>query len=468
MPHASYDAGSYRDPASAVFTVGDRVLRGLDGPAAKAWHDLEATTFLADLVDRGKVIPTSEIELDGAPTSPRGEPWTAVLEHEPVPLVTYPYEWPFSMLRAAALCQLDVLDAALAEGWSLQDGTAYNLQFIGPRPVFVDIGSFERERGPWAGYRQFCETMLYPLMLQAHTGVAYQPELRGRLEGITTATMERVLRGSGRLRRGVIRHVTLHGLVERRSTGASEDTKRELRTAGFTAELTRSLVGQLRRLVAGLEVGRRRTAWADYYATCSYSDEDVTAKRHLVQTEVAARSPGTVLDLGANDGAYSMLVAPHAAYVVAVDGDEQVVDRLWRRLAADRVANVLPLVVDLVDPSPGLGWRNRERRPFEQRASADVALALALVHHLVIGRNVPMAMVVDWLADLAAAVVVEVPHREDPMVQRLLANKPAGLFDDYGLERFSEELDRRFRSVRSQRLPGGTRTLEVLERRGSN
>jgi len=465
MPAASYDAGSYRDPASAVFTMGDRVFRGLDGQAAETWRRLSTTTFLADLVDRGKVIPTSGIELDEAPLSPRGEPWTALLEHEPVPLVTYPYEWPFAMMRAAALCHLDVLDAALAEGWSLQDGSAYNLQFIGPRPVFVDVGSFAPEQGPWAGYRQFCETMLYPLMLQAHTGVAYHPQLRGHLEGIPTATMERLLRGSGRLRRGVLRHVTVHGLVERRSTAASEDTKRELRGAGFTAEITRSLVDRLRKLVATLEVGRRRTAWADYYATCSYSDEDVAAKRELVQSVVAARSPGTVVDLGANDGAYSMLVAPYAGYVVAVDGDEQVVDRLWRRLAADRVGNVIPLVVDLADPSPGLGWRNRERQPFEQRASGDVALALALVHHLVIGRNVPVGMVVDWLAETAAAAVVEVPHRSDPMVQRLMANKPSGLFDDYGLEHFTEELDRRFRRVQSVRLPGGTRTLVVVERR---
>jgi hypothetical protein len=190
MPDATYDAGSFRDPTSAVFTIGDRVLRGLDGPAAERWQALRSTAFFADLVDRGKVVPTTDVELDEVPPSPRGQPWTAVVEHQRIPVVSYPYEWPFAMLRAAALCQLEVLDAALAEGWSLQDGTAYNLQFIGPRPVFVDVGSFEPEQGPWPGYRQFCETMLYPLMLQAHTGVAYQSELRGRLEGIPTQNME--------------------------------------------------------------------------------------------------------------------------------------------------------------------------------------------------------------------------------------------------------------------------------------
>jgi len=465
MPDATYDAGSFRDPTSAVFTIGGRVLRGLDGRAAERWQALRSTAFFADLVDRGKVVPTHDVELDEVPPSPRGQPWCAVLEHEPVPMVSYPYEWPFAMLRAAALCQLEVLDAALAEGWSLQDGTAYNLQFIGPRPVFVDVGSFEPEQGPWPGYRQFCETMMYPLMLQAHAGVAYQPELRGRLEGITTQTLDRLLRGMGRARPGVLRHVTLHGLVERRWTGGSEATKQDLRGAGFTAEITRALVTKLRRLVAGLDVGRRRTEWADYGTTCSYSDQDTAAKRRLVEDAVAARSPGTLVDLGANDGAYSTLVAPHTGYVVAVDGDEQVVDRLWRRLASERITNVLPLVVDLADPSPGMGWRNRERRPLEQRLGADMALALALVHHLVIGRNVPVPMVVDWLADLAPAAVVEIPHREDPMVRQLLDNRPAGLFDDYGLDQFGEALDRRFNRVAEERLPGGTRTLVVLERR---
>lgn len=467
MPEFTYDPGSYRDPTSSVFTTEGRVLRGLDGAAAETWRRLGSTAFFADLVDRGKVIPTADVRLDGVPPSPRGDAWSAVLEHAPLPLVTYPFEWPFAMLRAAALCHLDVLDAALSERWSLRDGTAYNLQFIGPRPVFVDIGSFEPEQGPWPGYRQFCETMLYPLMLQAHTGVAFQPELRGRPDGIPTQTMERLLRGAGRVRAGVVRHVTLHGLVERRTTANSEDAKQDLRGAGYTTEVTRGLVAGLRRLVAGLDVGRRRTAWADYGTTCSYTDEDTAAKRRLVEDEVAGRAPGTVVDLGANDGAYSRLVAPHAGYVISVDGDEQVVDRLWRRLAADRIDNVLPLVVDLADPSPGLGWRNRERRPFELRVRADVALALALVHHLVIGRNVPVPMVVDWLADMAPVAVVEIPHREDPMVRELLASKPAGLFDDYGVEQIGEALDRRFTRIREERLPGGTRTLVVVERRSS-
>lgn len=466
MADATHDAGSFRDPTSAVFTDGDRVFRGLDAGAADTWRRLSTTAFFADLVDRGKVVPTTDADRRDAPPSPRGTSWSAVVEHEPVPVISYPYEWPFAMLRAAALCQLDVLDAALAEGWSLRDGTAYNVQFVGPRPVFVDVGSFEPEQGPWPGYRQFCETMLYPLMLQAHTGVPYQAALRGRLEGITAQTMDRVLRGRGRLRAGVVRHVTLHALVERHWRGStSEETKRDLRGAGFTAEVTRSLVHRLRRLVAGLDVGSRRTTWADYRTTCTYSDEDVAAKRGVVEAEVAARSPDRVIDLGANDGDYSLLVAPHCRHVIAVDGDEQVVDGLWRRLATERVANVLPLVVDLADPSPGLGWRNRERPPFEPRVEADVGLVLALVHHLVIGRNVPIAMVVDWLADLAATVIVEIPHRDDDMVRSLLAAKPEGLFDDYGLDGFRAGLERRFELVHEHALPGGTRTLVVAERR---
>jgi hypothetical protein len=464
MAEAAYDAGSYRDPASAVFTLGERVLRGLDERSAEAWQRLAQTRFLADLVDRGKVVPSEPVQLEDVPLSPRGQPWALVLEHERVPVVSYPYEWPFAMLRAAALCQLDVLDAALGEGWSLKDGTAYNLQFVGPRPLFVDVGSFEPEQGPWPGYRQFCETMLFPLMLQAHQGVAFQPLLRGRLDGVPTATMDHLVRGTGRLRPGVLRHVLLHSLVERRSTAGSEEVKRDLRSAGFTAELSRSLVRGLHKLVVRLEVGTRRSEWSGYYATCSYSDEDTAAKRRLVETEVAARSPATLVDLGANDGTYSVLVAPHAGCVVAVDGDEQVVDRLWRRLAGERITNVLPLVVDLADPSPGLGWRNRERRPFESRVRADMALALALVHHLVIGRNLPLGAVVDWLADTAPVCIVEFPHRDDPMVRRLLANKPAGLFDDYEIDAFEAALDQRFEQVVATRLPGGTRTLYVVER----
>jgi ribosomal protein L11 methylase PrmA len=170
-----------------------------------------------------------------------------------------------------------------------------------------------------------------------------------------------------------------------------------------------------------------------------------------------------VLDLGANDGAYSRLAAELADYVVAVDSDEMVIDGLYRRLRAEGNEKILPLVMNLVDPSGGTGWRNRERAPFSERVRPDVVLALALVHHLTIAANVPLPEVVAWLRSFGGRLVVEFVHADDVQVRRLLGNKPPGLFDDYQQEAFERLLAEQFLVHEQQRLPNGTRTLYLAE-----
>lgn len=465
----SYEPGSFRDPDSAVFRADGKVLRGLSSRAADDWDRLRSTAFFARLTEAGKVVRTTPYEGE-APPSPRGEPWARVLEHEPVPVISYPYEWPFAMLREAAVLQLEVLLAALDEGMSLKDGTAYNVQFVGSRPVFIDIGSFEPAAGPWPGYRQFCQTMLFPLLVQAHLGVPFQPLLRGAVDGLGASDVAGMFSGLRRFRKGVLRNVLLHAYLERRVTSAAEAVKADLRSSGFSVEVAKATARKLLDLVRGLEVGKRgsdaddeHSIWSDYRTTCSYSDADAKAKHEFVRAALEPQRSRLVLDLGANDGEYSALAAEHADHVVAVDADEKVVDLLYRRLRAAGNEKVLPLVMNLVDPSGGLGWRNRERAPFVERVRPDATLALALVHHLTIAANVPLPEVVAWLADFGGRQVVEFPHHDDVQVKRLLANKPAGLFDDYRRETFERLLAERFRVLRQETLPGGTRTLYLVE-----
>lgn len=464
MADAHVDPASFRDPDSSVFDVDGRVLRGLSERAASDWKALAATGFFPRVVEDGLVVRTTEVQ-DELPPSPRGTTWSLVLEHERIPFVSHPFEWPFSMLRDAALCELDVLLAALDERMTLKDGTAYNVQFIGTRPTFIDVGSFEKATGPWPGYRQFCRTMLFPLLIQAHLGIPFQPLLRGRVDGLEPREVSGMFRGRRKWKKGVFRNVTLHAVAERKVTAGTERTKQDMQRAGFGVELAKATAKKLRKLVAHLDVPARESTWSEYRDTCSYSDDDAGAKRRFVGEVAAAREPGTVLDLGANDGEYSALVAPSAGYVVAADFDEAVIDGLARRVRAGGPANVLPLVVDLTDPSPSLGWRNRERASFESRARSDLVLALALVHHLAIGANVPLPSVVQWLRDLSAPAVVELPHEDDPMTKRLLANKPAGLFNDYRRDHFETLLHERFTVERAETLPGGTRTLYAVSPR---
>jgi len=470
MGSTGAEPASFRDPDSAVFYSDGRVLRGLSDRAAADWERLCATTFFPRLIADGKVVATEPF--DGiAPPSPRGDTWALVLEHERIPFVTYPYEWPFTMLRDAAALHLEILLAALDEGFSTKDGSAFNVQFTGVHPVFIDIGSFEPVTGPWPGYRQFCRTFLFPLLIQAHLGIAFQPYLRGGIEGLLPADVAGMFGGRRKWKRGVLRNVVLHGALERRAQSgktdraSSEEVKAELRRSGFGVELAKATAKKLLKLVRSLDAARRGSTWDDYRDTCSYSDSDAAAKRAFVEQALSGTRPRTVLDLGANDGEYSMLAAVHADLVVAADADETVVDGLYRRLHQDGITNVLPIVMNLTDPSPSIGWRNEERSSFADRARPDVVLALALVHHLVIGANIPMPQVVEWLRSFDARVVVELVHPDDPMTQRLLANKPAGLFDDYGIDAFEGLLERHFDVRSREELPGGTRTIYLAEPR---
>ncbi|MCW3818089.1 class I SAM-dependent methyltransferase [Micromonospora sp. DR5-3] len=454
------EPGSFRDPGNRVFHRNGEVLRGLDEGSAGDWRALAAADFFRDLLAAGKVCGTEEL----TPT-PADLPWAAVLRHERIPFVSHPYEWTYGMLRDAALLHLDVLRMALADGFTTKDGSAYNLQWRGATPVFIDVGSFEpaRDGEPWAGYRQFCQTLLYPLLLQAHLGIDFQPWLRARIDGIEPDQMRRLFGGTRRWRPGVLTHVHLHGAMQARNARASTaEVRAQLRAAGYSRELALATVRGLEKLVRRLDHRPGESYWSDYQRTCAYSVPDRQAKEQFVDRAVAAAAPELVLDLGANDGRYARIAARQAGYVVAVEQDPVVADALYRALRAAGERRIVPLVMDLADPSPGGGWRGVERAAFGDRARADLVLALAVVHHLAIGRNVPLAEVLDQFVALTApggSLVVEFVHPEDPMARRLLANKPDGLFPDYRRAAFEPLLAARGRIVRQVELPSGTRTL---------
>lgn len=452
------EPGSFRDPESRVYRVGDRVLRSLSETGLEDWERLVQTRFFPEMQNAGKIVWTERLELS-AIDEPGDMEAAALLGHERIPFISYPYEWTFSMLQDAALLQLELLRAALGESMILKDASPYNVQWRGSRPVFIDVGSFERlrEGEPWAGYRQFCSLFLYPLMLQAYAGLPFQPWLRGSLEGIEPAQARAVLRGRHSFRRGVLSHVALHARLERRE--GDRDTRSELKRAGFRKELIEANAARLSKLVARLDCGSSATAWSGYGERSHYEPDELERKDRFVTEVCAAESARTVWDLGCNDGRYSRIAAEHVDYVVAMDGDHATVDALYRDLSGEGDRRILPLVMDLADPSPDRGWRGLERARLERRDRPDVILCLALIHHLSIAANVPLVEVVDWLASLGGVLAVEFADRGDPMVELLLSRKRDSAHPDYRLEAFERELKERFVIVRREGLAAGRRTL---------
>jgi SAM-dependent methyltransferase len=458
------EPGSFRDPDSRIFTSDGRVLRLLSATGLEDWRALAGSPLFAELEREGKLVGTREADgVAEVPDALHGEV-AAVLEHDVVPVVSYPYEWTFGMLRDAALLQLELVRRSIEAGLILKDSSPYNVQFRGARPVFVDVGSFERlrEGEPWAGYRQFCMLFLYPLLLQAWKDVPFQPWLRGRIDGISPQECRNLLSVRDRFRRGSLTHVFLHARLERRYENRDVDVKGELKKAGFRKELIVANVKGLERLVSRIEWRPAGSAWSGYGPTTTYSDEDAERKASFVAEAVAAERPRVVWDLGCNEGRHARIAAETADRVVAIDADALVVDRLYEALKREGETKILPLSMNLADPSPGLGWRGLERRPLAARGTPDLALCLALVHHLSIGGNVPIAEVVDWLRSLDAALVVEFPTPEDPMVRRLLARKRPGDHPDYRRDWFERCLAERFELLRTEELASGQRVLYLV------
>lgn len=453
------EPGSFRDPAAKVFYRGDVVLRGLSSAAWDDWRHVSACDFFRQAQRDGTIVLTREMSpveqsgLDGC------ENWAGVLRHECIPFISYPYEWSFGMLRAGALHYLDLLAAALKEGISLKDGTAFNIQWQGVQPVFIDVPSFYplAPGEPWIGYRQFCQMFLYPLMLTAYRNVRFQAWLRGNLEGIEPRECDALMSVRDWLRPGVFLHVHLHASFDRRLSQSGTSARSALQQAGFSTSLIEANVRRLQQVIRRL-TWTVDTEWSGYTKTRPYAAEDHARKIDFVRGVLSQGRWKRIWDLGCNTGEFSKLAAERADYVVALDRDPGTIERLFDDLKRHHVRNVLPLVQDLANPSAATGWNCRERQALAARGGPELTLCLALVHHLALGQNIPLEALVEWLASLGPQLVVEFVDAADPMVQALLRDRRANIHG-YTREQFEKQLATRYRVIDHVELARGQRVL---------
>jgi hypothetical protein len=423
------NTGSFRDRDGRVYHFQGRVFRGLSAAALDSFRQLTQEAFFKKLSETGRVVATRELTADENPLpADIREQWAGFLEHEPVPVISYPYEWTFGMLKAAASLQLHVVERAVSNGFTLKDATPYNIQFVGREPVFIDIPSFEplQEGEPWSGYRQFCEMFLFPLLLQAYKGCNFQPFMRACIDGVNVQQAAALFGFRDRFRKGVMSHVWLQSKLDRRYGGSSENVRSNLKSAGFNRELILVNVRKLQKLINGLEWEAKGSEWGDYTEFHNYSDEDHARKEAFIRDSVISERPLTVWDIGCNTGQFSRIAAAHCERVVSTDIDHVAVERIY--LNPETPGNILPLVQNVADPSPNWGWRNRERSDLQTRSDPDLVLCLALIHHVVITANIPLAEFIEWLAGLTDKLVIEYVSRRDDKVQTLLRNKERSLY----------------------------------------
>jgi hypothetical protein len=450
---------SFRDPSGFVFEREGALHRQVNRVYQADYDHLMQSGLYAELVDRGLAIPHEELE--GA--APAGPDAYAILRPEPVDFISYPYEWSFSQLQDAARTTLQVLKTALKFGMTLKDASAYNIQLHRGRPLLIDTLSFERyqEGSPWVGYRQFCQHFLAPLALMAHRDARLSGLLRNHIDGIPLDLARSLLPMRSWLDVHLLLHIRMHARYQARYRA---DPQASAKVRPLSKQALGNLIAALEAAVSKLRFRARDSAWADYTGDVSYAPASHEHKRRLVGEHLDALAPAELWDLGANTGEFSRIATERGIRTISFEQDPACADRSYRRMRDEGEARLLPLVLDLTNPSPALGWALAERDSLLQRRSADAVLALALVHHLAIANNVPLPQLAAFFAGLAEGLVVEFVPKSDPMVATLLSTR-RDVFPDYTQGGFEAAFKQYFNIEEADRLVESERTLYRMRRR---
>lgn len=462
MAEVRADKGSFRDPCGCVFIANNHVYRTVMPRAVSNYEFVRSSSIWGDLLRKGLVL--SETEVNPSQLGDLAETSTYVLEHPKLPYISYPYEWSFPLLKAAALLHLDVHIASLDGGVTLSDATAYNVQFQGSNPVFIDHLSFRPYNNGefWVGHRQFCEQFLNPLLLRSVLGVPHNAWYRGSQEGIGVSEINRLIPWQKKLTWNILSNVALQARLQQKSiekNGEKAISQRKLPLEAF-----RQMLSSLRTWIEKMEpADTGKTVWGDYAGSHSYTDQEVAKKKQFVHEFVRACKPGTIWDIGCNTGDYSKVaIDAGVERAIGFDFDQRALELAYARARSEKLP-FLPLFLDAANPSPDQGWAQSERMGYSSRQAPDAIIALAVVHHLAIGKNIPLDHVVDWLTGLSPSGVVEFVPKNDPMVQELLRLRE-DIFDDYNEDYFLKSLQSRACITKAKTVSESGRRLFCYER----
>ena len=468
LPLANRAGGSFRDPEGHVYIASGRVFRGIARRGADRFRALLGSNFFRDragvrIVATREVAPEEPLKA-GVPESEIGA-WAMWAEHDALPLVTYPYEWPFESLKQAACLTLELLADALRNGYTLKDGSAYNVQFIDSRPIFIDVLSFaEYEDGtPFVGYKQFCEQFFAPLCVTAFAGIDFNQWFRGRLDGLDLVEASRALPLTTRCRLQVLMHIHSQAWAMRKMKSASAAIRSGGSRRGIPRQNLIALADSLRKYTGGL-TRERRSYWEKYATQNSYDDRSRATKTRIAEEFVRRTSAERLLDLGCNTGEYSKVaIDAGARSVIGVDSDCGALDMAARKSRQENWPAQF-LFWDIANPSPDLGWMRVERTAIEERLGrVDAMFCFALIHHLVISRNIPMVEFVRWVCGLAQRGLIEFVPKSDEMTQGLLRDRE-DVFERYDRENFERTLSKCARIAAVHELDPTERTIFEFER----
>ncbi len=449
---------SFKDPSGFVFRANDKFYRQVNQSYADDYHLLMSSGLYKILTDKKLLVPHAEVNENFT----QSKDWYKTLLPEQLSFISYPYEWSFDELKDAALLTLRVMKIAVNHGMILKDATSFNIQFYQGKPIFIDTLSFEKYDAskPWIAYRQFCECFLFPLLIEHYRQIDVQKLLSVYLEGIPAQTTAKLLPRKSKFKLNIWLHVFLQSKV------GANNNKPSNRTISFSKEKLLRLLDSLESTIKPLRIVTSvQTTWNNYYDETILSKDYLDAKEKIFRDFINDINNGRVMDVGCNDGYFSKILAEKNNNVIAVDFDSQCINRLYVSAKSNNITSILPFCIDLTNPSPAVGFNHSERQSFAERAKAETVTALALIHHLVLSKNVPLPDVANMLAGLTKKyLVIEFVPLSDEKSQQLIANK-TNYHTPYDPPAFEKYFSQYFEIERQQVIPTTDRILYRMKKK---
>ncbi len=449
---------SFRDPSGFLFSHKDLIYRQVNASYRENYDHLMSSGLYETLVEADLLIRHEEVDVEG----PNPGLAYKVIYPEQIPFVSYPYEWTFSQLKHAALTTLEIQKKAFDLGMSLKDSNAYNIQFVKGKPLLIDTLSFEKyqEGQPWVAYRQFCQHFLAPLTLMSYKDIRLNQLSRIYLDGVPLDLASSLLPVSTCFRFSLLTHIHLHAKSQRRFAKRHFNAGRRK----FSSLSFLGLIDNLESATRKLKWQPRGTEWADYYENTNYALDALEEKKQVVARFVKQIRPENIWDLGANAGVFSRIGSDQRIPTLSFDIDPAAVEKNYLACVENGEDHLLPLLLDLTNPSPNLGWENQERMSFLERGPSDMALALAMIHHLAISNNVPFDGIAKFFHRICNTLVIEFVPKSDSQVERLLQTRE-DIFPNYSQPAFESEFLRYFSITEVIKLRNSDRVLYLMNKR---
>lgn len=471
-------ASSFRDPSGFIFTENGTLFRSVSSRYQQHYDHLILSGLYNKLVEEFLLIPHREIDPGAIEQFPGSkEDVYKIIRPEFVPFISYPYEWCFSQLKDAALALIRIQKKALDCNMVLKDASAYNMQFLKGKPILIDTLSFEiyKENHPWVAYRQFCQHFFAPLSLMAFRDIRLSQLLRIYIDGLPLDLVSRLLPISTWFKPAILSHVHLHAKAQKQYN----QTKGKRGSVPFFPDYPKvtkhsliALIHHLESAITSMQWQPAETEWSDYYEDTNYSPEAMDHKKRLVEAYLSESKPRTVWDLGANSGVFSRIATAKDINTIAFDVDPSAVEKNYRMMKGGHISNMsphpshqeiklLPLLLDLTNPSPTIGWANEERLSLIERGPADMVLALALIHHLAISNNLPLGHIAAFLSQMCRFLIIEFVPQNDSQVQRLLRTRE-NIFYHYTQDHFEASFGDHFSLLKREKIVDTQRTLYLF------